>query len=40
MNSNKKTRDLPISIKTLCSSFFAATFRIFLMPIDTVKTIM
>lgn len=40
MNASESTRELNTSIKTLVSSFCAANFRILLMPIDTVKTIM
>jgi Mitochondrial carrier protein len=38
LNSSENTRDLPIGVKTFLSSGVAATWRIFLMPIDTVKT--
>jgi len=34
------TRDLNVGLKTMAASAAAATFRIFLMPIDTVKTTM
>jgi hypothetical protein len=34
------TRDLPVGVKTIFASMGAAAFRIFLMPIDTVKTTM
>merc|ERR1719222_1086520 len=34
------TKDLNVSIKTVTASFAAAAFRIFLMPVDTVKTTM
>ena len=40
MNANPSTQDLPIAAKTMVASNAAATWRIFLMPIDTVKTIM
>jgi len=40
MNSMDVTRDLPVAAKTVSASAAAATFRIFLMPIDTVKTTM
>ena len=38
LNSYEKTKDLPLSAKTLCASFVAALWRINLMPIDTLKT--
>lgn len=40
MNAMDATKDLPIGIKTVAASASAAMFRIFLMPIDTVKTTM
>mmetsp|Transcript_31177 Transcript_31177/g.101545 ORF Transcript_31177/g.101545 Transcript_31177/m.101545 type:complete len:298 (-) Transcript_31177:120-1013(-) len=40
MDGLESTRDLPIGAKTLCASATAAAWRIFLMPIDTTKTIM
>jgi len=40
LNNIDSTRDLPSGVKTLFASASAAGFRIFLMPIDTVKTIM
>ncbi|CEO95248.1 hypothetical protein PBRA_004014 [Plasmodiophora brassicae] len=40
LNSHEGTKDLPISVKSLASSTAAATWRIFLMPVDTVKTSM
>lgn len=40
MNSLDATKDLNVAYKTATASFAAATFRIFLMPIDTVKTTM
>jgi hypothetical protein len=40
VNSLDATKDLNIGIKTMCASAAAATFRIFIMPIDTVKTTM
>ncbi len=40
LNSHDRTRDLPIFIKTLVASINAALFRIFLMPIDTCKTML
>lgn len=40
MNSYDSTRDLPVGLKTVSASAAAAIFRIFLMPIDTVKTTM
>ena len=38
LNSYEKTKDLPLSAKTLCASFAAALWRVNLMPIDTLKT--
>ena len=40
LNANEQTKDMHISLKTLVASGGAATWRIFLMPIDTIKTIM
>ena len=40
MNSLDSTKDLSVGIKTVAASASAAGFRIFLMPIDTVKTTM
>lgn len=40
MNSMDSTKDLSVGIKTVAASASAAAFRIFLMPIDTVKTTM
>lgn len=40
MNSIDQTKDLSVGIKTVAASAAAAGFRIFLMPIDTVKTTM
>lgn len=34
------TAEMPVAAKTVCASLAAAVFRIFLMPIDTVKTTM
>lgn len=34
------TKDLPVALKTVCASAAAAGWRIFLMPVDTVKTTM
>ena len=38
LNSLDSTKDMPLMFKTLAASISAATFRIFLMPIDTLKT--
>jgi hypothetical protein len=38
LESFESTRDLPLGIKTVASSLSAASFRIVLMPIDTLKT--
>lgn len=40
LESDERTRHLPIFIKTLFASINAALFRILLMPIDTCKTMM
>jgi len=40
LNSYDSTKDLPIGAKTFCASNTAAAWRIFLMPVDTVKTTM
>ena len=40
LDSNDKTKDLPVSIKTFASSFTAALWRICIMPLDTCKTIL
>lgn len=40
MNSLDATKDLNVAYKTATASFAAACFRIFLMPVDTVKTTM
>ena len=38
LDSNEKTRDLPVGVKTAVASSGAACFRLFLMPIDAWKT--
>lgn len=40
LNTMDATKDLHVSVKTLCASIGAASWRIFLMPIDTLKTTM
>lgn len=40
MNSFETTRSLPIAVQTVAASLAAASFRILLVPVDTVKTIM
>lgn len=40
MNSMEQTKDLNVAYKTATASAAAAAFRIFLMPVDTVKTTM
>lgn len=40
LNSLDGTKDLPVGVKTIAASVSAALFRIFLMPVDTVKTTM
>jgi hypothetical protein len=37
LNNVETTKDLNVGIKTACASFGAAVFRIFLMPVDTIK---
>lgn len=37
LDANDNTRDLPVSVKTLGASLGAAVWRIFLMPLDTVR---
>jgi len=40
LNSFDSTKDMGVGVKTVCASAAAAGWRIFLMPIDTVKTTM
>lgn len=40
LNSNHKTRDLPTGVKTIASATAATVWRIALMPLDTVKSMM
>ena len=40
LDQNPNTRDLPVAGKTVFASAAAATWRIFLTPLDTIKTIM
>ena len=40
LNSNESTANLPIGIKTLAASSAAAMFRILIMPVDTIKTVL
>ena len=40
MNRSEKTKNLPVIVKTVGASLTAATFRIFLLPVDTTKTIL
>ena len=40
LNASPATRDLPVPVKTVGASLAAACWRIFLMPIDTTKTIL
>ncbi len=40
LNAYDSTRNIPIAMKTMFASIIAAMFRIFLMPIDTCKTIL
>lgn len=39
-DSLEETKDLPVFLKTMSASLAAASWRIFLMPVDTTKTIM
>ena len=38
LDSRADTKDLPSAVKTVAASAAAASWRVFLMPIDTVKT--
>jgi len=38
LNTHPDAQNLPVAVKTVCASLAASTWRIFLMPIDTVKT--
>jgi hypothetical protein len=40
MDSFASTADLPVAVKTIGASITAGLFRILLVPVDTVKTIM
>ncbi len=40
LNSMDQTKDMAVGVKTVAASGAAAAFRIFLMPVDTVKTTM
>lgn len=40
LNGTPMTADLPVGVKTFAASLAAASWRIFLMPVDTMKTIM
>uniref|UniRef100_A0A7S3PQB5 Mitochondrial carrier protein n=1 Tax=Aplanochytrium stocchinoi TaxID=215587 RepID=A0A7S3PQB5_9STRA len=40
LNHYESTSNLPIAAKTMCGSFAAGSFRIFLMPVDTLKTVL
>ena len=40
MDNNDATKNLPVGLKTVFASLSAASFRIFLMPLDTCKTTM
>ena len=37
LDNVESTKDLPVAAKTVCASAAAAGWRIFLMPVDTVK---
>jgi hypothetical protein len=38
LDNRCSTKNLPVFLKTLCASFTAGLWRIFLMPVDTLKT--
>lgn len=38
LDANESTRNMPVAVKTLCASTAASLWRIFLMPIDCMKT--
>lgn len=40
LEESESTRNLPIAVKTACASAAAGCFRIFLMPVDALKTTM
>lgn len=40
MEGSPQTNNLPVGVKTMCASVAAASWRIFLMPVDTLKTIL
>lgn len=40
LDESESTRNLPIPVKTACASAAAGAFRIFLMPVDALKTTM
>ena len=40
LNELESTKNLPVALKTVAASLAAGCFRIVLMPIDTLKTIM
>ena len=40
LNSYDNTKDLPVFAKTMCASAAAASWRICLMPVDTLKTML
>ena len=40
LDAMESTSSLPIGVKTMAASAGAALFRIFIMPVDTVKTTM
>lgn len=40
LDASENTRSLPVGVKTLAASASAAAFRIALMPVDTIKTMM
>jgi len=40
LNSNDSTKDLPVAFKTACASATSASWRVMLMPIDAMKTIL
>ena len=40
MDAHPNTKDLPVGVKTLAASAAAGIFRVYLMPVDAMKTIM
>lgn len=40
LNSHEYTKELPVAVKTACASLTSASWRVALMPIDAIKTIL